>query len=248
MNPMQWVSNLFGGEKRALSSSQLFELIAAGSNTYAGPSVTEDNAMRSSAVYACIRIISESIASLPLDVYKRQGRNKNKATNHALYPVLHDLANPAMTAFEWRELTMAHALLRGNAWSQIEFDSFGNVIELWPLNPAMMEGYEFRGNQLYWLYRNPDNQVQAMNGQIIHHVKGLGNGFMGQSPIQWAGRQAVGLSLAAEEYGARFYSNGARPGLILRHPNKLSPGAADRLKASFASEHQGLSNAHRTKI
>jgi hypothetical protein len=76
----------------------------------------------------------------------------------------------------------------------------------------------------------------------------LGNGFMGQSPIQWAGRQAVGLSLAAEEYGARFYSNGARPGLILRHPNKLSPGAADRLKASFASEHQGLSNAHRTKI
>jgi hypothetical protein len=112
----------------------------------------------------------------------------------------------------------------------------------------MMEGYEWRGNQLYWLYRNPDNQVQAMNGQIVHHVKGLGNGYLGYSPIQQAARQAVGLSLAAEEYGSRFYSNGARPGLILRHPGKLSPGAAERLRASFASEHQGLSNAHRTKI
>lgn len=248
MSLWQRVSNLFGGEKRAMSSSNIFDLIAAGSATHAGPSVTEDNAMRSSAVYACIRIISESIASLPLVLYKRGGRNKDRATNHPLYPVLHDLANPAMTAFEWRELTMAHALLRGNAWSQIEYDSFGNVIELWPLNPAMMEGYEWRGDQLYWLYRNPDNQVQAMNGQIIHHVKGLGNGYLGQSPIQWAGRQAVGLSLAAEEYGSRFYSNGARPGLILRHPGKLSEGAAKRLKESFAVEHQGLSNAHRTKI
>lgn len=246
MNPISWVANLF--EKRSLTSSQLFELIAAGNATYSGVSVTEGNAMRSSAVYACIRIISESIASLPLVLYKQQGRNKNRATNHPLYPLLHDLANPIMTAFEWRELTIAHALLRGNAWSQIEYDSFGKVVELWPLNPAMMEGYEWRNNQLYWMYRNPDNQVQALNSQIIHHVKGLGDGYMGVSPIQQAARQAVGLSLAAEEYGSRFYSNGARPGLILKHPGKLSPGAAERLKASFASEHQGLSNAHRTKI
>jgi len=248
MNPITWVANLLSGEQRALSSSQLFELIAAGNSTYAGPSVTEDNAMRSSAVYACIRIISESIASLPLVLYKQQGRNKNRATTHPLYPLLHDMANPEMTAFEWRELMVAHALLRGNGYSEIDTDNFGKVRALWPLNPAMMEGYERRGGLLHWLYRLPDGNLRTIESSRIHHIKGLGDGVMGYSPIQQAAKQAVGLSLAAEEYGSRFYSNGARPGLILKHPGKLSPAAAERLKASFASEHQGLSNAHRTKI
>lgn len=248
MSILQRVANLFGGEQRAISSRDLFELIAAGNATYAGPSVTEDNAMRSSAVYACIRIISESIASLPLVLYKQSGRNKDRATSHPLYPILHDLANPEMTALEWRELTMAHVLLRGNAWSEKDMDSVGRVRALWPLNPAMMEGWDRQGGKLRWLYRLPDNGVRAIPAYRIHHVKGLGDGIMGNSPIRQAAKQAVGLSLAAEEYGSRFYSNGARPGLILRHPGKLSAAAAERLKASFATEHQGLSNAHRTKI
>jgi len=246
MNPIAWVANLF--EKRSLTSSQLFELIAAGNSTYSGVSVTEDNAMRSSAVYACIRIISESIASLPLVLYKQQGRNKNRATTHPLYPLLHDLANPEMTAFEWRELMIAHTLLTGNGYSEKVIDSQGRVTALWPLNPRKMETYEKRADGLWWFYRTPDNQLRAIPQYRIHHIKGLGDGIMGYSPIQQAARQAVGLSLAAEEYGSRFYSNGARPGLILKHPGKLSPAAAERLKASFASEHQGLSNAHRTKI
>jgi HK97 family phage portal protein len=246
MNLLQRVVNFF--DKRSLTSSELFQLIAAGNTTYSGVSVTEDNAMRSSAVYACIRIISESIASLPLVLYRQSGRNKNRATDHPTYSVLHDLANPLMTALEWRELTMAHALLRGNSWSQKTLNFRGQTIELWPLNPAKMEGYDWRGGKLFWLYRNPDNELQALNSDIVHHVKGLGNGIWGNSPIMQSGKQAIGLSLAAEEYGARYYGNGARPGLILRHPGKLSPGAAERLKASFATEHQGLNNAHRTKI
>lgn len=246
MNPISWVANLF--EKRSLTSSQLFELIAAGNATYSGVSVTEDNAMRSSAVYACIRIISESIASLPLVLYKQQGRNKSRATTHPLYPLLHDMANPEMTAFEWRELMIAHALLRGNGFSEKDFDTFGKVKALWPLNPAMMEGYDRRGDMLHWLYRTPDNNLRAIPAWRIHHIKGLGDGIEGISPIRQAAKQAVGLSLAAEEYGSRFYSNGARPGLIFRHPGKLTDKAAERLKASLVSEHQGLSNAHRTKI
>lgn len=246
MNLLQRVVNLFG-EKRA-NYSDVYQLLGAGHATYAGPSVNEDNAMRSSAVYACIRIISESIASLPLVLYTKRGRNKDRAENHPLYPVLHDMANPLMTSFEWRELTLAHTLLRGNSWSQKVMNFRGQTVELWPLNPAMMEGYTRRGGQLYWLYRNPDNQLQELNSQIIHHVKGLGDGFIGRSPIAQAAKQAVGLSLATEEYGARYYSNGSRPGLILRHPGKLSPAAAQRLKESFSNEHQGLSNAHRTKV
>jgi HK97 family phage portal protein len=240
-------TTIFGGEKR-MTSNELYSLIAAGNATHAGPSVTEDNAMRSSAVYACIRIISESIAALPLVLYKQSGRNKSKATTHSLYPVLHDMANPEMTAFEWRELMLAHAVLRGNGYSEKEFDSFGKVIALWPLNPAKMEGYDRRGGVIHWLYKLPDETLRAIPNWRIHHIKGLGDGVMGYSPIHQAAKQAVGLSLAAEEYGSRFYSNGARPGLILRHPGKISTAAAERLRSSFASEHQGLSNAHRTKI
>lgn len=248
MSLWQRVANLFGGEQRAMSSNQLFELIAAGNATYAGPSVTEDNAMRSSAVYACIRIISESAASLPLVLYKQNGRNKTKATNHPLYPLLHNLANPLMTSFEWAELMFSHALLTGNGFSEKEMNSAGTVTALWPLNPRKMEHYEKRADGLWWFYRTPDNQLRAIPGYRIHHLKGLGDGIMGQSPITQAAKQAVGLSLAAEEYGARYYGNGARPGLILRHPGKLSEAAAKRLKESFVNEHQGLSNAHRTKV
>lgn len=247
MNPISWVANLFTDKRSSLTDSQIYNLLVDGGVTHAGPSVNETSAMRSSAVYACIRIISESIASLPLTLYQQQGRNKNKAITHPLYPVLHDLANPEMTAFEWRELVMSHALAWGNSWSQIE-EKNGRIAELWPLNPAMMEGYEWRGKDLWWLYRDPDGILRPIPAYNLHHIKGLGNGIIGNSPIKQAAKQAIGLSLAAEEYGSRFYSNGARPGLILRHPGKLSAPAAERLKASFATEHQGLSNAHRTKI
>lgn len=249
MSLIKQVTNYIGGlfEQRS-TSADLFSLMLNGSPTYAGPSVNEDNAMRSSAVYACIRIISESIASLPLVLYKQQGRNKKRATTHPLYPILHDLANPEMTAFEWRELMMAHTLLRGNGYSEKDFDNFGVVRALWPLRPDKMEGVR-RGNAgLEYLYRLPDNTLRVIPAYRIHHIKGLGDGIVGYSPIMQAAKQAIGLSLAAEEYGARFYGNGARPGLIVRHPAKLSEGAAKRLKESFAADHQGLSNAHRTKI
>jgi HK97 family phage portal protein len=219
MNLLQRIGNLF--EKRSLTDSQLYNLIVGGNATYAGPSVNEDNAMRSSAVYACIRIISESIASLPLVLYKQQGRNKNRAVTHPLYPLLHDMANPEMTAFEWRELMMAHALLRGNGYSEKDVDNFGVVRALWPLRPDKMEDVRRGASGLEYVYRLPDNNLRVIPGWRIHHIKGLGDGLVGYSPIQQAAKQAVGLSLAAEEYGARFYGNGARPGLILKHPGTV---------------------------
>jgi len=236
-------------ERRAMTYSELYDLMAVNTPTYAGPAVTEENAMRSSAVYACIRIISESIAALPLVLYKQSGRDKSKANSHPLYPVLHNLANPDMTALEWRELMISHCLLCGNGYSEKEIDNAGKIRALWPLRPDKMEDMQRGANgQLYYLYRMPDQTQRAIPSYRIHHLKGLGNGLMGYSPIMQAAKQAIGLSLAAEEYGARFYSNGARPGLIFRHPGKLTDQAAKRLKESFAAEHQGLSNAHRTKI
>jgi HK97 family phage portal protein len=188
------------------------------------------------------------MASLPLVLLRQVGRDKNRATDHALYPVLHDLANPEMTAFEWRELAFAHTLLKGNSWSQKTLNFRGETVELWPLNPNKMEGWERRGGKLYWLYRNPDDQVQALNSDIVHHIKGFGNGVMGISPVMQAGRQATGLGLATEEFGSRFFSNGAHLNKILKHPGKLSKEAYARLQASFTADSAGLSNAHRTKI
>lgn len=249
MSIARWFASLLPGSgRRALGLADLFTLMGGGAS-YAGPRVDEDSALRYSAVYACVRIISESIAALPLPLIRQRGRNKERAEEHPLYRVLHDLANPEMTAFEWRELMFAHVLTWGNGYSEIEFDNRGQIVALWPLRPDKVE--EIKRNaqgQLDYVYRLPDNSLRAMPWYRIHHIRGPGDALMGHSPIRTAARQAVGLGLATEEYGARFFSNGAKPGAVLKHPGKLSDPAYERLKASFAEEHQGLSNSHRTKI
>lgn len=226
----------------------LYQLLPAGGMSYAGPVVNEETALRATAVYACIRIISESIAALPLVLYEQSGRIKNRATAHPLYQVLHSLANPEMTSMEWREHAFAHAAAWGNHWSEIEFDAGGQAIALWPLRPDRMEGWERREGQIWWLYRLPNNTIRPIPAWRLHHIRTLGDGVMGYSPIRLAARQAIGLSLATEEFGARFFANGARPGLLIRHPGKLSEPAYRRLQADWAQAHQGLTNAHRTRI
>lgn len=221
-----------------------------GAPSMAGPAVSEESSLRSAAVYACVRIIAEDIASLPLIVYRRVGRTTERARQHPLYTVLHDLANPQMTSFEWRELMLSHLLLWGNGYSEIDYGGGNTVRALWPLRPDRVEEINrVAGGRLEYVYRLPDNSLRTLPGYRVHHIKGLGgDGLRGWSPIRLAGRQAVGLGLAAEEFGARFFSNGARPGLLLKAPGKLSDPAYNRLKEAFAGEHQGLSNAHRTKI
>lgn len=246
MNPLQWVNNLF--ERRSPPiDARLYDLVL-GSPSYAGPRVDQDSAMRSTAVFACVRIISESIAGLPLIVYRQSGRNKERAANHPMYRILHDLANPEMTSFEWREHAMAHVCAWGNHWSEKEFDNAGRIVNLWPLRPDRMESWERRADGVWWHYRLPDETMRWFPAWRLHHIRGLGNGVIGYSPITWAAKQAIGLSLATEEFGARFFSNGARPGGYLKHPGKLSDAAHKRLKESHAESHQGLSNAHRFKI
>ena len=240
----RWFPNLF--ERRASLTDQSLYALLSGTPSYTGVAVNENSAMRYSAVYACIRIISEAIASLPLVLYRQQGRDRNRATGHPLYSTLHDLANPEMTAFEWRELSLSHVLAWGNSWS--ERRKRNGKIELHPLNPAQMKGYEWRGSDLWWQYRESDQTVRKYPSADIHHIKGLGDGIMGVSPIRQVAKQAIGLGLATEEFGARFFGNGARPGLILRHPGNLSDKAMKNLRESFAGDHGGLSNSHKVRI
>lgn len=220
-----------------------------GMQTAAGPTVTPQSSLRATAVYACVRIISESISSLPLPVYRQRGRNKTKATDHPLYGVLHNQTNSEQTAMEFRELQLSHLLLWGNSYSEIDWDDSGRVRALWPLFPDKTEPRRSGDGQLWYYVQVPGEGEQPIPWYRVHHIRGLGgDGVVGYSPIRVAALQAVGLSLAAEEYGARFFGNGARPGGVLEHPGKLSPEAVTRLKAQWDSDTGGLSNAHRLKV
>jgi HK97 family phage portal protein len=212
-----------------------------------GANVTVSNAMRVSAVYACVRVISESVASLPLILYRRQGRARRRADEHPLYAILHDEPNPLMTSLEFRELLQSYLLLYGNAYAEIQYEA-GKVTALWPLAPSQMEAVTAENGEATYSYRLPDGKLVTLPGWRVFHLRGLGSdGLIGHSPISMA-RNAIGMSMATETYGAKWFANGARPGVILRHPSRLSNEAAMRLRESWNASHSGLDNAQRTAV
>lgn len=233
-NPQAWLVDMFTG----------------GTKSATGVNVTPDRALQASAVYACVRVLAETIASLPLHVYKRLARGKEKATDHYLYPILHDAPNPEMTSFEFRETMMGHLCLRGNAYAEKVIDRAGRVKELWPLNPDRVTVERDKATkQLVYTVTIPDEarKVELGSDRILH-IRGLsGDGIIGYSPIKLA-RESIGLSLATEEYGARFFGNGSRPGGVLEHPGKLGAEARKNLKKSWEDMHQGLEQSHRIAI
>jgi HK97 family phage portal protein len=247
---MNILERLFGQRKAERRMSDA-ELIAAlgGASSASGVHVTSETAMRSSAVYACVRVLAESVASLPLPLYRRAGdRGRERAVNHPLYALLHDTPNPEMTSFELRETLMYHLALWGNAYCKIESDGAGRVTGLWPLLPGQMEVKRTPSGALEYGYRLPNGTVTKLSPDNILHIRGLSsNGIVGLSPISLA-RQSIGLALATEEYGARFFSNNAQPGVVLEHPGKLGDDAYDRLRTSWTETHSGLANAHRVAI
>lgn len=240
------ISQLFS--KREHPSQHGQRIWGLGNDTYAGVNVSEESALTLSAVYACIRILGESVAMLPLLTYRRRpDGGKERATDHPLYKLLHRLPNPEMTSFELRELLISHAASWGNGYAEIEWSRSGRPLALWPLNPAKMD-VERKSGALRYLYTLPNGQVSVLPAHRIHHIKGLGrNGLRGYSVIRLA-MQSIGLGLGTEEFGARLFGNGARPGGVLRHPGRLSDTAYDRLQKSWTDAHEGLSNAHRMKI
>jgi len=235
-------------EKRA-AYSDLLSALSLGQRSAAGVSVSEEGSLTSTAVWACVKVLAESIAQLPLITYRRvDNGGKTRATDHPVYGLLKDSPNPELTSFEFRSTIAAHVATWGNGFAEIVWGKRGYPEALWPLLPGKMENIERRNGTLFYTYRLPDNSTKILSGQQVLHVRGLsGNGLWGYSPVRQA-MQAVGLSLALEEYGARFFGNGARPGGVLSHPGRLSDEAQKRLKASFNEAHEGLANSHRLKI
>lgn len=220
------------------------------SETQAGVKVDASTAMKISTVYACVKVLAETLASLPLIVYERlPDGGKKRAMNHPLYDPLHNQPNRWQTSFEWREMKMGHVLLRGNCYSQIIPGPRGFADQLAPLHPAYMEKVErLPTGELRYTYQEPNGPSRIFNGGEIFHVPGLSdNGLGGLSVIALA-RESMGAAIAAEGYGARFFSQDARPGGVLQHPGKLTKEAHDRISESWKKAHSGLPGAHQAAL
>ena len=223
--------------------------------TTSGKPVNETTAMQTTAVYACVRILSEAVASLPVHVYRyREDGGKEKVIDHPLYQVLHDEPNPEMTSFVFRETLMSHLLIWGNAYAQIIRDGAGRVLTLYPLLPNKMEVQRDDKGEIYYVYsrssdENPNFKEYGdikLKKEDVLHIPGLGfDGLIGYSPIAMA-KNAVGMTLACEEYGARFFANGANPGGVLEHPGVLKdPG---KVRESWNAVYRGTNNAHKIAV
>lgn len=233
-------------------SNQPFSLSNGFSST--GINVNETNSMQVSAVNACIRLLSESIAQLPIYLYKlEKDGSKVKATNHPLYFLLHDEPNPEMTSFSFREILMVHLLLWGNAYAQIIRNGKGDVIALYPLMPNRMTVSRNEHGQIIYRYitslddpNSKDYQIVELTSYEVLHVPGLGfDGIVGHSPISMA-RNAIGTSIATEEYGTKFFKNGANPSGILSYPGILKD--TEKVRDSWNQAFGGPNNAGKVAV
>ncbi len=231
-NPATWLAEAFGATV-----------------SDAGVSVNEHTSMKASAVYACVTLIAKAIGSLPLKVYRRKQNGDSVEVPDTLpYYLLHDEPNPVMTSCVWREFLAANVLLGGNAYAVIGRNKANQVLDLFPVHARAVTPSRVDGRNQYAV-RLPDGSEEIVDQSDMLHVPGLGfDGLSGKSVITWAARQAVGLALATEQHGSRIFSNGAKLGVVLKHPKTLSKPAADRLAIQFEQQHVGLSNVAKTLI
>lgn len=218
-----------------------------------GKAVTERSAMQMTAVYSCVRILSEAVAGLPLHLYRyNDSGSKEKAVDHPLYRLLHDEPNPEMSSFVFRETLMTHLLLWGNAYAQIIRNGKGDIIALYPLMPNKMTVDRDENGKLYYSYQRSNDEATGESGKVILksdsvlHIPGLGfDGLVGYSPIAMA-KNAIGLAIATEEYGAKFFANGAAPSGVLEHPGTLKDPS--KIREAWQSQFGGSQNSGKVAV
>ena len=223
--------------------------------TNSGERVDEKSALQISTVYACVRLLAETVASLPLHLYKftERGDGKERATEHPLYKILYRQANPEMTSFSFREAMMMHLLLWGNAYAQIVRDGKNGILGLYPLLPENVEIDRAENGELFYTYHAYTDEVPGENNKDIIfqrdeilHIPGLGfNGLVGFSPIAMM-KNALGTTLAVEKYGSAFFKNGAQPAGVLEHPGVLKD--PQKIRDNWMNAYGGASNAHKVAV
>ena len=237
-------------EDRTVGSSFSFFL----GNSSSGKVVTERTAMQMTAVYSCVRILSEAVASLPIHFYEyEENGSKRKVIESPLYFLLHDEPNPDMTSFIFRETLMTHLLLWGNAYAQIIRNGKGEVVALYPLMPNKMSVNRDDDGTIYYLYSKSVDEGKAddagyhyLRKEDVLHIPGLGfDGLVGYSPIAMA-KNAIGLAIATEEFGSKFFANGAAPSGVLEHPGTIKD--PKKVREAWMSQFGGSSNSGKVAV
>ena len=237
-------------DNRTVGSSYSFYM--GGSS--AGKNVNERSAMQMTAVYSCVRILAEAVAGLPLHLYRyKEDGGKERAIDNNLYHLLHDEPNKEMSSFIFRETLMTHLLLWGNAYAQIIRNGKGEIIALYPLMPNKMQVDRDENGELYYIYTRSSDEAKTMEGVTVYltprdvlHIPGLGfDGLVGYSPIAMA-KNAIGLAIATEEYGAKFFANGAAPSGVLEHPGTIKDPS--RLRENWNSTFGGSANSGKVAV
>ena len=221
-----------------------------------GVNVDEKTAMQIATVYACVRLLAETIAALPLHLYRQtdgSGSSKERATDHPLYKLLYRQPNPEMTSFTFRETMMTHILLYGNAYAQIIRDGKNAILSLYPLLPENVEVDRDEHGEIYYIYHAYTDEVPGQKNRDIYfrrdemfHVPGLGfNGLVGFSPIAMM-KNSLGTTLAVEKYGSAFFKNGAQPSGVLEHPGVLKN--PEKIRENWSDVYGGPNNAHKVAV
>lgn len=216
----------------------------------AGVPVTGDSALGCSTIWAAMRIISESAASLPLKVYEYESDGGRKvASAHPLYSLLHDEPCPGISSMNWREALVACAAFRGRAYAEIERRTMdGAPVALWLLAPDKVEPVYNDAGRLNYKVSLGMGKAELVPGSDMIHLRGPSTDGVNGFDLLDIARQDIGLTIAAEKYGRSFFGNGARPGGMLKHPGRLSKEAAERLREDWNKRHQGGANSHRVAI
>ena len=220
-----------------------------------GERVDEKSAMQIATVYACVRLLAETVAGLPLHLYRTKdgGSAKERAMDHPLYKLLYRQPNPEMTSFSFREVMMTHLLLWGNCYAQIIRDGKNGVLGLYPLLPENIEIDRDDKGQIFYIYHAYTDEKPGENNKDIYfrrdeifHVPGLGfNGLVGFSPIAMM-KNALGTTLAVEKYGSSFFKNGAQPSGVLEHPGVLKDPS--KIRENWSAVYGGANNAHKVAV
>ena len=221
-----------------------------------GERVDEKSAMQIATVYACVRLLAETVAGLPLHLYRYtdgDGKGKEKAKDHPLYRILYRQPNPEMTSFSFREVMMVQLLLWGNCYAQIIRDGRNGIMSLYPLLPENMEIDRDEKGQIFYIYHAYTDEAPGENNKDIYfrqdeifHVPGMGfNGLVGFSPIAMM-KNALGTTLAVEKYGSSFFKNGAQPSGVLEHPGVLKDPA--KIRENWSAVYGGANNAHKVAV
>jgi HK97 family phage portal protein len=243
------ISNYFRGIGKAIRSGSLsptaiFQWLHSGEATAAGEIVNESNAMKITTVYGSVRVIAESIASLPLKLMERISGGHQEAVDQNLHYLLSVEANPEMTAYTWVETLTGSAALTGNGYSEIERNvNSGQIVALWPLHPFKTLAKRDPSTHLIYYETSdgmPLNQTRRIAEEDMIHLKLFSlDGLVGISPVEMC-RQTLGLAMALEKSGARHFGNGSQPGGILMNKNKLDPKAQVEMRESWNAQQGGV--------